>query len=258
MVLSQEGSTVEGTIYASGGSIYDTVAGEIYWGKGWMLDGEGQSKLGSFEWMMTSDERSFMGIAGSGNHKLYGTRESPVMVMGQVVDSENSPISGIGIAVTQDQTRSDAHSGDSGFFFVSLPDDSTGMWTVSVVSIDCTSRIMNAECSLNGYFDLYTTQTISIPQTEKIVFVYEIATSALIGTVVDQAGQPVSDARVEAKRSDGARSWVAASEGHFSLAVSPGTWEVYAMTFDPSQTGESVTVTIDPDVAPDPLTLIIP
>jgi hypothetical protein len=208
--------------------------------------------------MMTSAERSFMGITGS-SYRLYGSRESSVMVMGQVVDSENAPISAIGIAVTQDQIRSDAHSGSGGFFYVSLPDDSAGLWTVSAVSIDCTSRIMDAECNLNGYFNLHTLQTIAVPQTEKIVFVYEKATSTLTGTVVDPQGQLISDVvRVEAVREDGARSWATASGGYFSLAASPGVWDVHARTFDPDQTGESVIVTIEADQSPDPVTVTLP
>jgi hypothetical protein len=63
MVLIQEGAQVKGTIYGPDGGIFDTVSGEVYWGKGWELRGEGEYRIAPFTWRMTADETAFSGLA---------------------------------------------------------------------------------------------------------------------------------------------------------------------------------------------------
>jgi hypothetical protein len=76
------------------------------------------------------------------------------LIKGQVVDLSGVPISGIGFALTQGTglkaPRSDAATDRSGQFYAFLPLTAGGQWTVSYVSVACTSNTMNANCNCIG------------------------------------------------------------------------------------------------------------
>ncbi len=78
-------------------------------------------------------------------------------IHGKVVDANNTPIGGIGFAVTQgigpNTQRTDAVSMPDGNFYAYLPSASKGTWRVDFVSIDCKSPIMDANCKYTGNFN---------------------------------------------------------------------------------------------------------
>ncbi len=73
MVLIQEGAEVKGTIYGPDGGIFDTISGEVYWGKGWGLYGEGEYRIDPFTWRMAADEVSFNGFANDSSDGVEWT-----------------------------------------------------------------------------------------------------------------------------------------------------------------------------------------
>jgi len=264
-VLVQTGRQVKGSLFDATGHVIDHVSGEVAWGKGWWLDGQGNQSIPAFTWGMDSNERSFEGYSPADGPRWDGWRDSPVtrdkprLVQGRVVDSAGDPIAGISIAVTQADQRVDAQSGQDGTFYASLPSDSTGLWAIGVVGISCTSRIMDADCNISEHIAAKSDATVALPQTEEIVLVYESATAKITGVVVDQEGQPVGGMRVRAQRSDGAYSYIdATASGEFSLPASPGEWKVFAVLFNPWRTGEAVAVTIESGDAPEPITVTAP
>jgi serine/threonine protein kinase len=257
--LIQSGSTVTGTVYSSDGTRIESMNGTVKWGHGVLiLDGTGDNV--SFSLWLDSSEMTFEGFLS--DDAWWGWRDTSLEISGKVVDSLGVPIEGINIAVTQsgdDYFRIDTYSTDDGTFHASLPRDSSGTWAVQIVGINCKSRIMDSSCNLSGYFDLHDMEIIELPQKEPVVFVYEKATTVIRGTVIDRQGQPVSDIRIFADRSDGARSWTGSSDsGEFELPASDGSWEVYAFRFDPRAESEHIRVDITEDELPDSIVLIAP
>jgi hypothetical protein len=75
-------------------------------------------------------------------------------VTGRIVDLSGVPISGIGFAITQGTgakaVRGDATSDDNGQFYAYLPSTASGQWSVTYVSVSCTSNTMDANCNCIG------------------------------------------------------------------------------------------------------------
>lgn len=78
------------------------------------------------------------------------------VIKGKVTESNGSPVDGIDIAVFQvdngRELRTDAITTASGEFYAYLPASSKGGWSVGMVGIKCTSRIMQTECKIKGRF----------------------------------------------------------------------------------------------------------
>lgn len=186
-----------------------------------------------------------------------------LVISGRVVDSNGDPIDGIAIAVGQsfgDQfLRTDALSGEDGIFRAYLPQDSSGLWLVEVVGVRCTSRIVDEECRLSGYFIVDDEVPVALPQTVPIEFVYEIATTTISGTVLNAQGRAVVGMSVHASRADGAFSWgISGGEGEFQIAASEGTWQVFTVTFNPRTEGARIEVTVQAGQDPQPIELSAP
>jgi hypothetical protein len=264
-ILVQVGSKVEGTIYKRPiNGIIDRITGDIEWGKGWSLNGKGSDKLPAFFWGMQSNERGFEGYSSEGNISWDGQRvssmpsEIPIIVNGRVVDSDGKPISGIDIAVYQHDVDIRGKTGEDGTFSVSLSPESTGQWNINIVDIDCTSRIMDANCNISDYVGLKTDESIILPQKQEVIFVYEKATTWISGKILDEKGQPISK-RVRAERSDGADSWVNSSKtGDFKLPITPGTWEVFAVDYNPYRESKRMQINVEPNASPLPIIIISP
>jgi hypothetical protein len=184
------------------------------------------------------------------------------LVTGQVIDSDAQPVDGADVAVLQRLSnttlRSDSITNPEGYFYVYLPKQSIGYWEVQVVGIGCSSRIVDDNCNLKGYFVYTYRQLIQIPPISPMVFLYQAATTQIVGTVSDAEGKPVS-MRVFAGRSDGAYSYtVASTDGNFSIPVGDGIWEVYAIQTSTNAEGEHVTVNVYAGEEPAPVALAAP
>jgi hypothetical protein len=58
MELKQVEENVSGTFYNGDGTVYDTISGKVYWGKGWMLEGT-TGKHGAISLWINSAETGF-------------------------------------------------------------------------------------------------------------------------------------------------------------------------------------------------------
>ena len=97
---------------------------------------------------------------------LYpGTPSDSIPVMGWVEGGSGQPIDKAVVSLWQkqeDTIRPQAFTNQDGMFFLYLPANSTGNWTVGVVSVDCTSSAMDPQCEKQREF-VQLTQTITIP-----------------------------------------------------------------------------------------------
>jgi SH3-like domain-containing protein len=184
------------------------------------------------------------------------------LVTGRVIDSDAQPVDGSDVAVLQrlnnTTLRTDAITDQEGYFYVYLPKQSIGYWEAQVVGIGCSSRIVDENCNLKGYFVYTYRQLFQIPPISPMVFLYQAATTQITGTLSDAEGKPVS-MRVFAGRSDGAYSYsIANTEGKFSIPVGDGIWDVYAIQTTTNAEGTHVTVSVYAGEEPAPISLAAP
>lgn len=99
------------------------------------------------------------------------------IVLGKVVDEDGTAINDITVAVYQGdgaQTlRTDAVTDERGIFTAYLPLDSAYTWTVSVVGVGCTSRIVDENCTYPGSFGTKATARFELPLNKQITLLYE-------------------------------------------------------------------------------------
>jgi hypothetical protein len=99
-----------------------------------------------------------------------------LVVKGTVLDANGSPVNGIGFAVTQGSQRDDASTDETGTFYAFLPTKFTGTWTVSFVSVACTSRTMDTNCKCLGGVcgkPQPETVTVTVPMSAPLSFVWK-------------------------------------------------------------------------------------
>ena len=101
-------------------------------------------------------------------------------ITGRVLDPNGLPVSGIGFAIEQQAAskslRTDAITDATGTFYAFLPLNASGVWTVSHVSIACTSNTMDANCNcLNGICDTSYPEsaTVSLPANDPLTFTWK-------------------------------------------------------------------------------------
>jgi SH3-like domain-containing protein len=185
-----------------------------------------------------------------------------IVVSGRVIDTQARPVSGVNVAVLQrlvdGSLRTDAVTGEDGYFYAYIPEQSAGIWEAQIVGVACESWIVDEDCNFAEHF-LYNFRVIfEPPPLSPILFAYQVADTAITGAVSDADGEPVS-MRVFAERSDGAYVYVQSDDnGQFSLPVSTGTWQVYAMQYNPNLEGEAVTVQITGETEPEPVSIQAP
>jgi hypothetical protein len=175
-------------------------------------------------------------------------------IVGSVTGSDGKPIGAVDVAVIQGQARVDVNSGSDGTFSATIPRTSNPDWNVQVVGIGCTSGVMDCNSgNMVGYFEQTFNVNVTVPQSQPIAFIFEKATTVIQGQV------PAGGLRIFAARSDGALSWgTSSSSGAFKLPAGDGSWEVYAVKFNPRAESSHVTVTIAGGGAPAPVTLAAP
>ena len=214
---------------------------------------DGKTGWMAAEWLDLDDEVAYL--------PLEEVTES-IMVAGRVIDSDAMPVEGALVAVLQRLTgetlRTDAVSGEDGYFYAYIPKQSIGIWEAQIVGLNCTSRLMNENCNLKEHFYYSYRVIFEPPPISPILFLFQVATTYISGTLTDAEDKPVT-LRVFAERSDGAYAFALAdNEGGFSIPVGPGTWKVYAMQYNPNLEGEAVTVEIVAEEPPDPVSIKAP
>ena len=99
-----------------------------------------------------------------------------IIITGKVLDQNGEPVNAINMALIQregeESMRTDAFSTQDGTFYAYLPLDSQPPWTVQVVGVGCTSRIMDADCKHSGTFDPAVITLEALPPSKEIVFTY--------------------------------------------------------------------------------------
>ncbi len=185
------------------------------------------------------------------------------VIFGAVQDQDGNPIKGIGLNVTAqgDATvlPADTVTNEDGVFEFYIPLDLTGVFDVQITSWECDSVVVNLNCRLSGYVEGSDLASVTLPQTEGIVFVYEKTNLTLSGVVQDANEDPAPGFNIVAVREDGAASYGASDdEGAFSIPITAGNWEVYTFTFDPSYTeGDHIVVEVG-ESTPEDIVLPIP
>lgn len=98
------------------------------------------------------------------------------LITGSVTTELNTPVSGVGFAVIQNERRTDAATDESGQFYAYLPRSMNGIWRVTHVSISCKSNTMDENCNcinnICGAADPVD-YFIELPQQEDLQFVWK-------------------------------------------------------------------------------------
>ncbi len=185
------------------------------------------------------------------------------VVTGKIIDSSGEPIEGIQLALGQNYFAPEFQiatiSDENGEFFIFLPSQAVGAANIQIIGINCQSKIVNSNCNLETHFIYNEFVETTLPSQHPILFLYEKATAKIEGVVTDADGKPVS-IRVDARRTDGARSFtVSDSLGKFSLPAGQGIWQVRTILYEPVREGEAVIVNITPsEPSPESVTLAPP
>ena len=197
-------------------------------------------------WMATD----FLALNGEVSSLPLATINEGQIIRGRVEDTEGNPIPGINVATLLQyddvDLRTDVVSNDNGDFEVYLPEGLTGTFDIQIVSWLCESPIADLNCQLSGYIQVIDRTFITLPQEEDILFTYEKTNLTISGVVVDSKDEPVSQMNVRAVRDDGAVSFGRTDAvGEFSMPIAEGTWEIFAVIFDPEYLeGEHVNVEV--------------
>jgi hypothetical protein len=100
------------------------------------------------------------------------------VVTGTVLDANGKPVSGIGLAIVQDNQREDASTDGTGTFYAFLPTKFSGTWNVGFVSVACTSNPIDAGCQCFGGVAVCSKPfpqpvTITLPVSAPLSFVWK-------------------------------------------------------------------------------------
>jgi len=102
--------------------------------------------------------------------------EDVFVIEGIVLTELGTPVSGIGYAVVQNEKRTDAVSNATGHFYAYLPSNMSGVWTVSLASVACTSNTMDSNCNCIGGrcgSSFPEAVFVELPQKEILNFVWK-------------------------------------------------------------------------------------
>ena len=139
------------------------------------------------EWVSVLNDESIRGWVGTHVVDEFQVEGFPTVeptdvqrLTGRVLDPNGLPVSGIGFAIQQQTAsktlRTDAHTDASGTFYAFLPRNLSGLWTVSHVSVACTSNTMDADCNcLNGLCGTAYPESasVSLPANAPLIFVWK-------------------------------------------------------------------------------------
>ena len=136
------------------------------------------------EWLNVMNEEEVAGWVNKNVvQEFYDGLQPPViepkdvvLVTGRVITELGTPVSGIGFAVTQATRRTDAMTDAEGRFYAYLPPNLNGAWTVSYISVSCTSNTMDINCNCIGNYCGSAhpeSATVELPQAEPLSFVWK-------------------------------------------------------------------------------------
>ena len=139
------------------------------------------------EWVYVLNDEGINGWVGIYIVDKFPTEQFPIvdptdiqMVTGHVLDANGLPVSGIGYAIEQQSAsktlRTDAVTDATGTFYAFLPQSLSGVWTVSYVSVSCTSNTMDADCNcINGICGTSypVSASVSLPVSEPLSFIWK-------------------------------------------------------------------------------------
>lgn len=101
------------------------------------------------------------------------------MVSGQVLDENGQPVSGVHFALVKgtgdDAPRSDAITGQDGWFYSYLPLSADGEWNLYYTAIACASNVMDRDCNCLGGTcgqPFPSDVLVRLPQVEPFKFVW--------------------------------------------------------------------------------------
>ena len=139
------------------------------------------------EWVYVLNDEGINGWVGIHIVEDFPTGQFPTVepedvqrITGRVSDENGLSVSGIGYAVEQkngfNTLRTDAVTDATGTFYAYLPQSASGVWTVSHVSISCTSNTMDADCNcLNNVCGTSypLSASINLPVNEPLTFIWK-------------------------------------------------------------------------------------
>lgn len=100
-----------------------------------------------------------------------------LVAVGKVVDSSGNGLPGIQVGLSRvggaTAVRVDGISMADGTVYVYAPVDYQGTWIASVIGVDCTSKLVDANCRYGGKFSPTTGITLKLPQDTEITFTYQ-------------------------------------------------------------------------------------
>jgi hypothetical protein len=141
----------------------------------------GQSPGG--EWLYVQNDEGIVGWVNVNVVQMsYDGPPPPVieptevlLVTGKVLTELDTPVSGIGYAVTQGERTTIARTDEAGQFYAYLPLNMSGVWSVGYTAISCISNTMDANCNcINKCGTSYPeSASVELPQKEPIVFVWK-------------------------------------------------------------------------------------
>lgn len=98
-------------------------------------------------------------------------------IYGQVVDVQGVPINDVTVVAYQTynlvEYRFEDQTGEDGAFNIFLPLEMSGIWTVEIADVACSSRIMDERCVYPGEFANFGRDYIRLPLTKPIIFEYQ-------------------------------------------------------------------------------------
>lgn len=106
------------------------------------------------------------------------TREpvNSYLVRGTITQSGGEPIPGVRVRVFRTEGDTEiqtiATTTEDGSFYLYLPIDETGSWTVEITGVECSSPITDNLCHYDGTFEVQGSATLTLPQQDWVVFVY--------------------------------------------------------------------------------------
>jgi hypothetical protein len=139
------------------------------------------------EWVYVLNDEGVNGWVGLSLVDAFPVEQFPSVdpadvqrVTGRVLDANGLPVSGIGYALKQQSgsktLRTDAVTDATGTFYAYLPKSASGVWTVSYVSVACTSNTMDANCNcLSGACGASypVSVSISLPVNAPLAFTWK-------------------------------------------------------------------------------------
>ncbi len=176
-------------------------------------------------------------------------------VSGRAAVDAGAPPNGINVAIiaAEGDFRVDAFTDEGGFFTATVPE--AGQYRVTIVGASCSGNTFPAGMCKGpaSFFQIVGDLVVAVPQSTEVVFTYEASTIVLTGEAVGATrayGQRTGDSAFASSSVD--------AGGAFALGLGPGTWTLWAQSFNPARSTTTQAVVLDPASAPPVINLDFP